>query len=322
MKIKHKIIFAAVPVLLALTFISCTAQKNPISAVEINTEKDWISFARKYEHQRDNYADSVKVKVGSPLNLTETESIGTAEVPFNGEIDFCDNLITCSWNLVRYGDNVKITNLRVVSVDGGVCGPIVGECSGRVEMENIRVNCAEDNFSGEGMLFSRGILAEQAQTVVLDDIEVFDVGVRHFGSAGGLVSECGKLVAKNVKMDDVGVQSPESSHDGFISCAGLIACRADEVSLTDIEIKNCSAASTNCSSGGVVECKKMIVSNVKYKDCFIETTRKLSTPSNASGLVCRGLEEYSEANPVFEDVILIAENTGYVTADGESEFYR
>ncbi len=322
MKIKQKITLAAALVLLALTLLSCTSPKTPISAVEINTEKDWISFARKYEHQRDNYADSIKIKINAPLNLKETESIGTAEVPFSGEIDACGNLVICDLNLVRYGDNVKITNLRVASVDGGVCSPIVGKCSGRVEMENIRVNCAEDDFSGEGMLFSRGILAEQAQTVVLDDIEVFDVGVRRFGSAGGLVSECGKLVAKNVKMDDVGVQSPESSHDGFISCAGLIAYSADEVSLTDIEIKNCGAASTNCSSGGVVECKKMIVSNVKYKDCFIETTRKLSTPSNASGLVCRGLEEYSESNLVFEDVILIAENTGYVTADSESEFYR
>lgn len=120
-------------------------------------------------------------------------------------------------------------------------------------------------------------------------------------------------------MNSVTVQSLSGY---LVTDAGLVARSVKELLLEDCNFEKSTVLTLHYASGCVIDCEKVNINNVAYKDCYINTFPTITLPSSSSGLVWRNLSEFTQKNLSFDNVILNASDVGYITADSQSVYYK
>lgn len=108
----------------------------------------------------------------------------------------------------------------------------------------------------------------------------------------------------------------------LVTDAGLVARSVKELLLEDCNFERSTVLTLHYASGCIIDCEKVNINNVAYKDCYIITFPTITLPSSSSGLVWRNLSEFTQKNLSFDNVILNASDVGYITADSQSVYYK
>lgn len=317
-----KIIGAVVLVCLFATFISCSCSKCQVETIEINNLQNWINFVNEFNKGNGSYSESLKISVNTSLDFSESSNykLGSKDVAFNGEIDFNDNFLVYGDCFIENAEDVKIQNLHVFQREENcVYGSLVNRCSGNAEFENIVINSSIDNPSDSSILFSSSLLIRNGDCIKITGVSIFNAFISDYESIGGLVGECNKLEIYDLDMNSVTVQSLSGY---LVTDAGLVARSVKELLLEDCNFERSTVLTLHYASGCVIDCEKVNINNVAYKDCYIITFPTITLPSSSSGLVWRNLSEFTQKNLSFDNVILNASDVGYITADSQSVYYK
>ena len=113
----------------------------------------------------------------------------------------------------------------------------------------------------------------------------------------------------------------------LVTDASLIARSADEISMSDVHIKNSAISAVHYASGCAIECRKIAVTNTTYENCFVYVFPNTTLTGYSSGLVTRNLEELYIDNFNPQKLILSTgdsnnTNSGIITGDCSSEFFK
>lgn len=317
-----KMIEAVVFLCFFISFISCSSSKHPIETIEINSLQDWFTFVSEYNDSNDSYSESVKISVNTSLDFSESANyeLGSRDTAFNGEIDFNNNSLVYGDCFIENAGDLRIKNLHIFQkAKNCVYGTLVNSCSGNAEFENVVINSLNDNSSNGSILFSSSVLVKNGNIVKISGLSIYNAFISDYENVGGLVGECKKLEINHLDMNSVTVQSLSGY---LVTDAGLVARSAKELLLEDCNFERATVLTLHYASGCVIDCEKMNIDNVTYRDCYINTFPTITLPSSSSGLVWRNLSEFTQKKLIFDNVVLNASDVGYITADLQSVYYK